>query len=781
MKHIKQVLNIFFPLIMMACCYSQIAAQTNYRFGTSSGPGGAVGVGYTVAGQKATFVNSATPTVFGSTNVTVSITNQQYGNATSNPLEGMTDPLYTGAVAFGAAGNDVSNIAPGAYNRFPTLSFYGTPANNQFTINKLAAPGTGIITGNTGAFSIGILTDALTNSAGNNIHGVSDLNTDIRFADITLTFNEPVSNPVIHLGGLGGTTDKVFSGPGKRSWLGYTPVFELLDAYTITRLSGAAAFDVNTATKKAGTNSPWIGYHSTIAQCYGGKLTYGASGSFSVNAVNITTLTFRIYLRSDAGRLTDDFGITPPCDGSVTDYSFTATEYPCWSETTKVRADGFTLSVSFARVKISGNVFNDPDGGYVNNSTGTSNLIPSGIYANLIDTATGLVLKSVSVGTNGVYDLGEYNASGYKVSLSSSAATPGFAPPSFTPPAGWVSTGAFNGNPNTGNTGHINGISEPFAVTEAANIVNINFGMQQLPESDNLSVTIPQPNSGDSLVLNGSAGHPPLLAGSDAQDGIYTGASGVVRNPSGVIITSLPVNGLLYYEGNPVVAGDTISNPALLTIVFAGIGYTSVSFEYTYLDAAGFADPTPAVYHVNWSSPLPVTLISFKAYTKGDDKILLEWATASEQNNKGFEIERSPDGSHWGSIGFILSVAIDGKSNKRLDYSFADNIPLSGMNYYRLKQYDFDGYIAYSPVRTIRYNQQNAISIYPNPVKDNLSISGLEGTEQIKIYNTSGVLVYHQKAGQSDISLAHLSEGLYYLQIVGIDGNVLSYRLMKIK
>lgn len=779
MKQIKQVVNLLLPVSMIVACLSDTQAQTNYRFGTNSGPaGGASGTGYTVANQKVTFVNSATPAVFGTTNVIVSLSNQQYGNATSKPFEGMTNPIYSGGIAFGASGGG-NDTVPAPFPRFGNLNTFGSPANGNFTINKLAASGTGINTVTTGALTLSPFTDALIDNAGSNIYGSGNLNTELHFADITLTFNEPVSNPVIHLGGLGGTTDGPAIG-GNFGFLGYATVFELLDTYTVNRLSGSAKFDVNPATKKATDTASFISFNTTTSQCFGGRTAYGASGSFVVNGVNITSLTFRIYLKGDGGTINSLS--TPGCP-STTGLAVTATNYPVWATTALTRGDGFTLSVSFARLKIMGNVFNDPDGGNINSSTGVANLIPGGIYANLIDTATGLVIKSVAVGTNGAYDFGEHNANGYEVVLSSSLGTAGFAPPSFIPPTGWVSTGAYNGTPNTGNTGNTNGISEAFEVTEAGNTININFGIQQLPESDNHNTTIPQPNSNDTLVLNGIGSNPPLLSGSDVQDGTYTGAAGQVRNPSGVIITSLPAQGLLYYDGNPVAAGDTITNPALLNIVLTGTGYTEVEFEYAYLDAAEFADPTPAVYTISWSSALPVTLISFNAATKGDGKVLLEWATASEQNNKGFGIERSVNGHNWINIDFVSSLSNDGNSTGRLDYNSIDKTPLNGMNYYRLKQTSWDGNVAYSPVSALRFSAPNAINIYPNPMKDNLSVSGLEGNEQIKIYNTSGSLVYHQVAGNrnKNISLAHLSEGLYYLQVIGIDGNALSFRLMKIK
>ncbi|RQO29838.1 hypothetical protein DBR32_14740 [Taibaiella sp. KBW10] len=772
MSHRLHNIKIILPILVWGMLSHSAIAQTSYRFGTSSGIGGAIGSGYEVANQKATFVNNATPAVFGTTNVTVSLSNQQYGNTTAHPFEGMVNPIYSGAVAFGAVGG-TGNADPIANNRFTNLYAFGTPANNLFTIHKMAAPGTGINAPVTGAFTIALFTDALLNAAGDNINGMTDLDTDIQFADITLTFNEPVSNPVIHLGGLGGTADVTLPNAAYHSWLGFTPVFELLNAYSVMRLSGSAYFDVDPLVKKAKTSTTWLGFSSLSAgSCYGGKTTYGASGSFVVNAINISTLTLRIYLRSDEGRVTDAFNSIPcPTPANVIYHPFSATLYPRWSDLESVRSDAFALSVSFARSKVTGNVFNDPDGGHIDNSTGAANLVPGGIYANLIDTATGFVLKSVPVSTNGVFDFGELNANGYQVVLSSTLSTSGMAPAPYTAPTGWVNTGAFNGIPNTGNTGVCTGVSEIFEVNEAGNRININFGIQQLPESDNHNTTIPQPDTNDTLVLDGLGANLPLLSGSDIQDGTYTGAAGTVRNPSGVIITSLPVNGVLYYNGAPVTIGDTIINPALLTITLTGSGYTSLQFEYAYLDAAGFADPTPAVYTINWSLPLPVSLLYFQA-SKQSGSILLQWATASEQNSKGFEIERSSNGSVWNNIGFLFSLSADGNSNTKLSYSFKDAQPFPAMNYYRLKQIDFDGKYEYSAVRTIAFANETSINIYPNPVTDKIRIEGLIGGEIIYIANMWGQRVSTVKAGghTCTIDISTLAAGSYIIHIIDASG-----------
>ncbi len=124
----------------------------------------------------------------------------------------------------------------------------------------------------------------------------------------------------------------------------------------------------------------------------------------------------------------------------------------------------------------------------------------------------------------------------------------------------------------------------------------------------------------------------------------------------------------------------------------------------------------------NWmgASPLPVELTSFSG-TPAPQKIILNWQTATEVDNYGFEIQRAEGSvkkseSAWQNIGFVYG---HGNSNSVKDYSFADETVGSGKYSYRLKQIDTDGGFKYSAVIEVEINynptefslEQN----YPNP------------------------------------------------------------------
>lgn len=178
----------------------------------------------------------------------------------------------------------------------------------------------------------------------------------------------------------------------------------------------------------------------------------------------------------------------------------------------------------------------------------------------------------------------------------------------------------------------------------------------------------------------------------------------------------------------------------------------------------------------------PVTLMNFESYKK-EHTALLVWATATEQDNKGFDVERSMDGRSWTTIGFVASLAENGKSTMRLDYNFTDSKPLNGRNFYRLKQTDHNAAYTYSEVKMISIDKATTVDIYPNPATDRISLSGLKGNEQIFIYDASGRLRLQLKAENVmvHIPLNNLDQGMYYINITDQEGSTTAYKIMKSK
>lgn len=200
---------------------------------------------------------------------------------------------------------------------------------------------------------------------------------------------------------------------------------------------------------------------------------------------------------------------------------------------------------------------------------------------------------------------------------------------------------------------------------------------------------------------------------------------------------------------------------------FAGpINSTQVRFRFSDANAnAPFVRIQDIVISAEFDAA-PVTLKSFTVASEGATANLA-WSTAKEANNKGFEIERSADSKTWNAISFVASTGKDGNSSELLNYVYTDKQPLSGSNFYRLKQVDFDGAFEYSAVRKVTFGTDaKNYSIYPNPAQASFKVEGLSGTETIKIYNAFGNLVKSVNASSTSIEVAELAAGIYNVQIL---------------
>ena len=108
---------------------------------------------------------------------------------------------------------------------------------------------------------------------------------------------------------------------------------------------------------------------------------------------------------------------------------------------------------------------------------------------------------------------------------------------------------------------------------------------------------------------------------------------------------------------------------------------------------------------------LPVELISFAAKPSSGN-VMLDWATASEINNDYFEVERSTDGRSFNYLGKKNGA---GTTTLAHHYQYLDKNPINGVNYYRLKQVDFDGTTAYSEIVSVEMKSEK-LELFPNPV-----------------------------------------------------------------
>jgi hypothetical protein len=115
------------------------------------------------------------------------------------------------------------------------------------------------------------------------------------------------------------------------------------------------------------------------------------------------------------------------------------------------------------------------------------------------------------------------------------------------------------------------------------------------------------------------------------------------------------------------------------------------------------------------SGTLPVTLVDFTAYNHNNLYGLLNWQTSAEIDFDHFVIERSTVNTDFASIGTVTGQG-NGQGQGSQFYSFTDNSPADGMNFYRLKMVDKDGHFSYSKIVKVNFNL-SIIQVYPNPAK----------------------------------------------------------------
>jgi len=158
-----------------------------------------------------------------------------------------------------------------------------------------------------------------------------------------------------------------------------------------------------------------------------------------------------------------------------------------------------------------------------------------------------------------------------------------------------------------------------------------------------------------------------------------------------------------------------------------------------------------------------VRLISFAAANRKDD-VLLRWKTANELNSSLFDVERSADGIHFTSIGTLPAYNSPGTH----EYSLVDRQPLKGISYYRLKQVDTDGRYAYSIIIAINRNAvENSITVFPNPVKDMVTVLFTASNQQRKMLITDArgavVRTIPVPAGSTNIKtdMSVFAKGIY--------------------
>ena len=187
-----------------------------------------------------------------------------------------------------------------------------------------------------------------------------------------------------------------------------------------------------------------------------------------------------------------------------------------------------------------------------------------------------------------------------------------------------------------------------------------------------------------------------------------------------------------------------------------------------FRNATGWYDYTvsPAVWYNSDPRVIPVELVNFQGvYNKNKREIELNWQTASEANNVGFEIERVSNGFDFKKIGFVKGF---GTTATPQYYTFNDAyFGQNTVNYYRLRQLDTDNKATYSKTIAVAIKDEKTLKVYPTIVKNGiLNVLNGENTEgsSFSIYNIFGQEIQRGKIGNS-IDVSALPQGIFILKV----------------
>ena len=201
-------------------------------------------------------------------------------------------------------------------------------------------------------------------------------------------------------------------------------------------------------------------------------------------------------------------------------------------------------------------------------------------------------------------------------------------------------------------------------------------------------------------------------------------------------------------------------------VIAANDFYGGAATDEMYVDNYYFGDQPPEI--------IPVELTSFTANTVNGN-VVLNWETATELNNQGFEIERRTEDTQYRTIAFVEG---HGTTSEPQSYSYVDQTVEQGVTYYRLKQVDFGGHYFYSDEIEVEATGPLSFNLeqnYPNPFNPSTKITYSipeAGNVKVSVYNLVGEEVAvlangFSQAGTFDVTFdaANLPSGVYLYKL----------------
>jgi len=238
----------------------------------------------------------------------------------------------------------------------------------------------------------------------------------------------------------------------------------------------------------------------------------------------------------------------------------------------------------------------------------------------------------------------------------------------------------------------------------------------------------------------------------------------------------------------------TVAGITIPTVISAGSFITfTVTFDPTTvgLKAGTLAifndDCNENLYQVNiqgtGTNALPIELTNFKAKRKNKNEVVLDWSTASEQINQGFEIElMQDDQTDFRNVGWVNG---QGTTSTKSDYQFIDQNNYHGSSLYRLKQIDLDGTFSYSNVVAVEGKRNSSeeinVTLFPNPANEFLHISLEDNYKTIlSISDLTGKVIKQidlDNITNQSIDISYLKNGIYSFRFINEIGKTKNIKI----
>lgn len=294
--------------------------------------------------------------------------------------------------------------------------------------------------------------------------------------------------------------------------------------------------------------------------------------------------------------------------------------------------------------------------------------------------------------------------------------------------------------------------------TPVSNLANGNY-VFHFTATDGLGCT-----SGDdvSIVINNVTAVPD--AGSNGV--ICSGGNNKIRLAAAPATTGLTGTWTIANMPAGAPVGTFSSSASQADAIYDGVTTPgNYTFKWTLSNGTCIASDFVQYTANSTGCTLPVTLISFIAVKKGT-ATLLDWLEADEVNFSHYDVERSANGINFKNLESLPSASISKK------YQYTDVASERGINYYRLKMIDMDGFVRYSNIQSLNFTDGSfKIYLQPNPTHANITITDVKAGYTIRIISMDGKLITEKLCTGNIIQLniMALSAGVYTAQI--LDGN----------